>query len=130
MCPVSEEEFSWPSEDEVAASLGSRVRELRERQGLSQRALATRLRISRSRVAKYESGLHSPPLSILVRLAGLLQVTVDDLLGHEARDPRLVRCMREIEVMDEQTRVLVLIALEATVNGYHVVRRVAPEASR
>jgi transcriptional regulator with XRE-family HTH domain len=122
MCPTVEERIGWRSDGEIAATLGSRIRELRALLGLSQRALAVRLQISRSRLAKYESGLHAPPLGVLVRLAELLQVTVDSLLGCEIRDSRLVRCMREIEGMDEPTRLLVLLALEATVNGYHVVR--------
>ncbi|HXO26708.1 MAG TPA: helix-turn-helix domain-containing protein [Thermoanaerobaculia bacterium] len=44
------------------------------------------LRISRSMVAKYEGGVHSPTVSVLVRLAGLFGVTLDSLLGRDDRE--------------------------------------------
>jgi transcriptional regulator with XRE-family HTH domain len=125
----------WPSETELAEVLGSRVKELRDRHEWSQRALSQQLRISKSMVAKYEGGVHLPPVGVLVRLAGLFGVTTDSLLrrdsllGRELHDPRLLRCLQEIEVMDEQTRALVVQVLEAAVNVYRTLiqRGTGPE---
>jgi transcriptional regulator with XRE-family HTH domain len=107
-----------PSEQELAQVLGSRVRELREGRGWSQRALSQQLRISKSMVAKYEGGVHVPTVNLLARLADLFEVTLDNLLGRDVRDPRLVRCLVKIQGMDAGSRVMVVDAIEAIVNAY------------
>jgi transcriptional regulator with XRE-family HTH domain len=115
----------WSSESELAKILGSRLKRLREEQGLNQGTLARHLGISKSSIAKYEAGVHTPPASALMRLAATLNVTLDGLLGSSnagprpLRDPRLVRCMREIEAMDEQSLKHVVLTLEALVKAYH-----------
>jgi transcriptional regulator with XRE-family HTH domain len=68
-CPISTENSLVPSEQELAQVLGSRVKELREGRGWSEGALSQQLRISRSMVAKYKGGVHSPTVGVLVRLA-------------------------------------------------------------
>jgi transcriptional regulator with XRE-family HTH domain len=103
---------------EIAQVLGSRVRELREGRGWSQSALAQQLRISKSMIAKYEGGVHVPPLAVLVRLADVFAVTTDSLLGRGVRDPRLLNCLQQVERMDPQSRVLVVDAIEGIVQAY------------
>jgi transcriptional regulator with XRE-family HTH domain len=111
----------WPSESDLAAVCGARVKEFREQRALSQRALADEIQISKSMTTKYESGLHTPPASVLVRLARALRATVDSLLGYAGQNPRLVRCLQEIEQMDDETREPVIQALEGIVNAYRVI---------
>lgn len=52
---------------------------LRKRAGLSQEALARRLELSRATVASWEQGRTEPALSMAVRLAGILGVSLDQL---------------------------------------------------
>lgn len=52
---------------EMKLALASGVRELRMKQGLTQTALASRLKSSQSRVAKMEAGDRSVSLDLLVR---------------------------------------------------------------
>lgn len=85
---------------------------------MSQRELSQQLRISKSMVTKYEGAIHVPTVSVLVRLAALFGVTLDSLLGRDVRDPRLVRCLLEIEGMDPGSHVLVVDTIEAIVNTY------------
>lgn len=59
----------------------ARLRALRERRGWSQRELARRCEIGESAIGKYESGLSDPSSSILKRIAGVLGVSADYLLG-------------------------------------------------
>src|ERR1700688_893200 len=106
------------SGQELAQVLGSRIKELREGRGWSQRALSQQLRISKSMVAKYEGGVHTPTVNLLARLAGLFEVTFDSLLGRDVRDPRLVRCLLKIQGMDAGSRVVIVDAIEAIVNAY------------
>ena len=107
-----------PPEQELGQVLGSRIKELREGRGWSQRALSQELRISKSMIAKYEGGVHTPTVNLLVRLAGLFGVSLDSLLGRDVRDPRLVRCLLKIQDMDEGSRVAVVDAIEGIVHAY------------
>ena len=52
---------------ELKLALASGVKELREKRGLTQKALATRLGSSQSRVAKMEAGDHSVSLDLLIK---------------------------------------------------------------
>ena len=63
------------------AALGIRIRERRERLGLTQRGLAAALQVSAQAVSKWERGESVPDVDLLVDLARLLDVSVDFLLG-------------------------------------------------
>jgi transcriptional regulator with XRE-family HTH domain len=93
---------------------------------LSQRALAQHLQVSSSTIAKYEAGVHTPPLAVLVRLAAILGVSLDQLAGRgdlaPVMDPRLIWCLREIAAMDERSRELVTVTLEGMAQAYHILR--------
>lgn len=52
-----------------------------ERFGASQTELAEKLGIDQSQYARYESGRSTPSADVLVKLATLLEVTTDYLLG-------------------------------------------------
>ena len=58
-----------------------RIKEFRKRAGLSQQDVAAALGVSRSAVAMWETGKSQPDSATLARLAALLQVSADDLLG-------------------------------------------------
>jgi transcriptional regulator with XRE-family HTH domain len=120
------------SEQTLAGVLGSRLKELRLRRGLSQRALSQQLGLSKSTVAKYEGGVHAPSLAVLVRLATLLGVSVDSLLRRDRRDPRLARFLVEVELMEEGSRDLVFNLLELILEVYRILgeRQTAAEIPR
>jgi transcriptional regulator with XRE-family HTH domain len=53
---------------------------LRQKQGLSQRALAQQSKVTNVTIARIESGVYDPRLSTLRRLAKALKVKVADLV--------------------------------------------------
>ncbi len=61
-------------------NLASSIRQLRLRNGLSQRQLATRMAVPRTYVSKIENEKATPTLSSLERLARALEVSVPELL--------------------------------------------------
>ena len=61
-------------------TLGEKIKEARKQCGLSQEQLAEKMTVSRSAVAKWESGNGLPDVENLKALAGLLNVSVDYLL--------------------------------------------------
>ncbi len=57
----------------------NRIRDIRERSGLSQAALARRLQISRSYLNRIENGKSNPSITMAVRIAKALNVTLNDI---------------------------------------------------
>jgi len=62
-------------------AIGKRLAEERARIGLSREELARRVGVSYSAIAKYETGERTPPPDVLMRLAEILRVSIDYLLG-------------------------------------------------
>lgn len=90
--------------------IGERIRHLREREGISQAALARAIGATRAAVNAWEMGLSNPNMQSLIELAKYLHVSVDHLLGLDdaetvslaALDPeqkelvlRLIRCFEK-----------------------------------
>lgn len=67
-------------------TVGEKIKELRKKRDLTQEKLADFLCVSYQAVSKWECGLSSPDLSLIVPLARLLGVTTDELLGAAAKD--------------------------------------------
>ncbi|HHV79055.1 MAG TPA: helix-turn-helix transcriptional regulator [Firmicutes bacterium] len=68
----------------------SRLKELREAKGFSQRELAKLLVIAPSTLAMYELGQREPDFEIATKIADFFDVSVDYLLGR-TDDPRPLR---------------------------------------
>ena len=60
-----------------------RIKQLREAAGMSQRELRERIGISGPAVAMWESGENRPSLTNLEKLADVLGVSIDAILGRE-----------------------------------------------
>lgn len=72
--------------------LGEKIREARKQCGLSQEQLAEKMSVSRSAVAKWESGIGLPDVNNLKALAKLLDVSIDFLLDeNESLNDAIVR---------------------------------------
>ncbi|WP_395361561.1 helix-turn-helix domain-containing protein [Levilactobacillus parabrevis] len=61
---------------------------LRRRQNLSQEQLAHELFVSRQSISKWEQGETSPDLDTVVKLANLLQVDLNELVGGQAAEAK------------------------------------------
>ena len=66
--------------------VGERIMQAREKNQLTQSALAKRLGLSRSAVNAWEMGLSVPSARYLVELSRLLKVSTDYLLGLERKE--------------------------------------------
>jgi transcriptional regulator with XRE-family HTH domain len=66
----------------------TRLEKLRERNGLTQKELATKLGIARTTYSGYENGAREPDLVTLNKIADFFDVSVDYLLGR-TDDPRM-----------------------------------------
>src|SRR5262245_30270534 len=67
--------------DDAATNLGRNIRKLREARGMTQHQLARASGIPRPTWSNLETGAANPTLTILVRVAGALQVSIEELIG-------------------------------------------------
>ena len=61
----------------------TKIKEMRKRINLTQGDLANQLSVTQGAVSQWESGLTNPTLEMLVKIAAVLQCTVDELLHDE-----------------------------------------------
>lgn len=80
---------------------GAAIKALREKKRLTQHQLAEKLCVSDKAISKWETGLSVPDAGMLVRIAGALDTTVNDLLGEE--EPEQGRDLAaELEALNRQ----------------------------
>lgn len=70
-------ENDFPSERQV---LGEHVRQKRKLLGISQEELAFRAGLDRTYVSQIERGIGNPSLTVLLRLAAVLRVKIQELV--------------------------------------------------
>lgn len=58
------------------------MRRLRKAKHLSQSVIAERLNVSQRTISHYENGTCQPSIEGLIKLADMLEVSIDDLVGH------------------------------------------------
>lgn len=63
----------------MSVILGSKLRTLRERSGMTTRMMGERIGKSHSQVTKYENGTHEPTLTILLKYKEIFNVSLDYL---------------------------------------------------
>ena len=66
--------------------VGNLIRYLREKNGMSQSQLGTKLGVSNKAISKWENGRGYPDTLILLSLANELNVTVDEILKGELKE--------------------------------------------
>lgn len=80
--------------------IGTKIKQLRHRAGLTQEQLAAKLGISPQSVSKWETAITMPDISLLPVLAGELGVTIDELFDLTA-DQRLHRIENRLDLEEE-----------------------------
>ena len=68
----------------VEQHLAESLKGLRQHNGLSQIDASVALGVMQPTISRWESGLSRPDLTMLVKIADLYKVSVDDMLGRRA----------------------------------------------
>lgn len=71
-------------------TFGQRFARLRKKLNLKQEDIANRVNISAQAVSKWENDLSAPDISILPALADILNVSLDELLGREVIQTKII----------------------------------------
>lgn len=92
-------------------TFGQRFQRLRKEAGLTQEEVAEKVGITPQGVSKWENDLSSPDINILVKLAEILGVSVEELLGEEKEKTQVLqdydykKAVLKIIVIDEDDKV-------------------------
>ena len=84
---------------------GTRLKNLRKQAGLTQQQLATQLGITKSVVSFYELQERSPSPEVLIKLASIIHVSADYLLGLDTRETIDVSDLDEKDIQALRTLV-------------------------
>ncbi len=91
-------------------TLGQRLSRLRKNLGLKQEDIAEKVNISAQAVSKWENDLSAPDISTLPVLADILNVSLDELLGREVLQTRVVPEAERKEINSMLLKIAVLSA--------------------
>ena len=113
----------WPVA-EREESIGARISQLRKDKGMTQKELAERLEVSQPVVSDYENDVIRLPADIVGKIAQVLEVTSDELLGlkREARSTgnvknrRLSRRLQAIDALPKRDQEALLRTIDAFIS--------------
>ena len=93
----------------METTLGKRIGMLRRQKGLKQDDLAERLGVSPQAVSKWENDQTCPDISLLPRLAALLDVSVDELLSGKREVQPVVQAVPQEQRRDIKDMMLRIV---------------------
>ena len=106
---------------------GVRLTQYRKRVRLSTADLARHAGVDYMQIARYEKGATAPSLDSAIRLAIVLDVSLDELVrGTEPPKPlvfknqKLFECMRQLDEIPADRQEMALRVLETVIAGYHL----------
>lgn len=67
----------------LSNTIGSSIKKLRKDHNMNQDELAHRLNIRRQTLSAYERGVSIPNIFVLIRIADIFSVSLDELTGRE-----------------------------------------------
>jgi transcriptional regulator with XRE-family HTH domain len=113
-----------------AKAIGHRLREFRNRRGLSQAKLGGMVGLTQTLVSDYEIGRLRLNAGLVIRFAKALHVTADELLGLKPskengffKDRRFIRRLQEIETLSRSEKQVLLKTID------HFLRGARPDRS-
>ncbi len=100
---------------------GLRLARIRQEAGYSQRALAKEAEITKRMIACYETQGGNPPIYVLFKLADILGITTDELLGRaqtngnnlKPQNRRLRKKLSELEKLPQKNREIVIKVIDS-----------------
>ena len=113
-------------------AFGFRVKEMRKHRHWTQKELANQVGIRFQLLNKYEGGQHIPPAETLIKLAEVLDSTVDYLLtGNPIKEEplasaNLFRRFKTLETLNDEDRSTVITVIDAIIAKRQVEHAIKP----
>ena len=80
-----------------------KLRELRNKSGLTQNEIANKLGVSGQTILNWENGIYEPKINQLIQLADLFDVSVDYLIERKANDKSIDAICKELERIPKES---------------------------
>ncbi len=120
---------------EAPGGFGPRLAQLRKQAGLTQTALAQEIGISQRMMAYYEGPTSFPPATLLPKIARVLNVSIETLLGTETAkrkakplDTRMQRRLTQIASLPTEERRQIMQLVDAFIERGQLKRRATQDA--
>lgn len=96
-------------------SFDKRLTELRKKRGISQDELAKKLGTHGPAIGRYERGIAKPTIEVAAKLASILGVSLDYLVGNSdlEMDTETLKRIQEVDKLPEEDKKMVYAFLDA-----------------
>jgi len=97
-----------------------KARSLMQEKGVRQQAIAESLHVSKGTVSHWLSGRHKPSLKQLREIAGVLKVSLPELIEDDetfVRDERELEVIRQLRSLDENQKVAAAALIKAVLEN-------------
>jgi transcriptional regulator with XRE-family HTH domain len=101
-------------------SFGQRLSETRKKRGLSQEDLAAKIGTQGPAIGRYERGIAKPTIEVASKLATILEVSLDYLVGNTETElsKNLIERIEAIQTLDSEAQKNVFALLDAFLRDY------------
>jgi CheY-like chemotaxis protein/transcriptional regulator with XRE-family HTH domain len=103
-------------------NFGENIKDIREEKGFSQEELAKKLNVAQSTIGMWESGKRTPKLDEITRLARVLSITVNRLIG-QPKETKIEVVKSEIYIDGEKISDLDATDVEGVVEYVNAVKK-------
>lgn len=79
-----------------------RLRELRNKNGLTQNEIAGRLGVSGQTILNWENGIYEPKINQLIKLADLFNISIDYLVERKTGPDKVDEFCKELEKISKE----------------------------
>ena len=102
----------------MKSNLSSNIRSLRKEKGLTQEQLAEVFGVTVGAVHKWEAGLSTPELTLMMEIADFFDVSLDTLVGFDVRDNRIEVLAKRLRKLTDKMDTQVLTEAEKALKKY------------
>lgn len=101
-------------------TIGEHIAILRKRKNLSQSALGKEVGTSGDIIGRYERGIITPSIEVIIKIADTLEVSIDFLVGKTTLqlDKETLQRLKDIESLSDEDKKFVLSILDMALRDF------------
>lgn len=103
------------------SDIGTKIMNLRKRKGLSQTDFAQAIGASRTMVGNYERNVNAPSIEMIAKIAKVLEVSIDFLIGEgkiAQYDKEVIKRIEDIQQLDSDTQSKLFFLIDNVVQNF------------
>jgi len=103
------------------SDIGSKIMQLRKGKGLSQTDFAKEIGASRTMVGNYERNANAPSIEMIAKIAKVLDVSIDFLIGDgkiAQYDKDIIKRIEDIQQLDNETQSKLFFLIDNVIQNF------------